>query len=135
MLWESQKSLKSNLAFHLFHYQLPLYPTILLLSKLLINLKENLFFMAFLIFPKCMQTRKQMYRLVAMVTFFFSFFAALQLMEFFGQGSHLCRSCDLGGSCSTAGSLLNPLCRAGDWPCVPELQRHCQSYCTRWVTF
>ena len=26
--------------------------------------------------------------------------------------------------------ILNPLCQAGDWTCVPELQTCCQTHCT-----
>ena len=44
--------------------------------------------------------------------------AALQHMEFPGQGSDLSHSFDLCHSSGKAG-FLNPLCRAGDRTCVP----------------
>ena len=61
--------------------------------------------------------------------FFFFFSAALEHMEFPGQGSDLSHSCDLCRSCGNAGSF-NPLYQAGDWTCVSAFQRHCQSCCT-----
>ena len=48
---------------------------------------------------------------------FFFFLTAPQHMEFPGQGSDPSRNCDLCHSCSNTGSLLNPLCQAGDRTC------------------
>ena len=64
--------------------------------------------------------------------FFFFFFSVLvtpRHIEFLRQVLDLSPSCNLHCSGSSAGSF-KPLCQAGDWTCVQELQRHHWSRCT-----
>ena len=49
-------------------------------------------------------------------------------MKFPGQGSDLSHSFNLCHSCSKCW-ILNPPCWAGDWTCIPVLQRCCWSLC------
>ena len=64
------------------------------------------------------------------ILFVFLFLAALWHMGFAGQGSDLSHSCNLNSQLWQCG-ILNTLCRARDWTCIPALQRCSQSCCTR----